>query len=750
MLSQPKCFGSMLATGGLLFGVGCTPGADRPGLDRTSGTQEILLVPAQAPEIFEEYIAGARKNEVVCPVYSLDSNKTVSPTVGPRAASESALAPFSATNLQEASVDEADRVKFNGEYLFIADSLVNVYYDVFRGAARPIFTPIFTGATSRTIRQDPPTSATGSPALESTASASAAATVTTGGGDRTVDFPLPPIHEVRVMVVDPDDPGAFEAARISLPNANGGIHGLYHLASNDTSQAALLAVLGVRNVYPSAPTWNALTHTTLDIYDVDNPADPVPAANVELDGHMVASRRLGDRLILVTRFQEATPQPLRCPYERDTKRDGSGADEGEDDGVDDSAPFQLLPMLSVNGGDPEPLVDVDSCFVPASILASEIRTSIVTTVTSIDLREPNDRISMCLAGTSASVYVSPAALYLAQPDSPIQPEGVRNIPGERIFKIALDEAGPIYRGSAFIEGRFATRNPSFSMGENDGVLGVMTTVLGSDHRLTLLGESEEAIDPEAGMAETELEIIAELPNDANPDPIGKPGEQLHSVRFMGDRVYAVTFKKIDPLYIIDIWDPENPHIAGEVEVSGFSDYLHPIGESLLLGIGKDAVDMGTFAWYQGIKLELFDVSDPLTLSSIDSVIIGMRGSQSAALTNHHAVTHLSLPNGPHRVTIPIEIHESDAVGDSVIHPWTETGLALFEVEASSNPLQSTIEPVGTIVRDVAGDGSYYEAILRASTAGDRAVLAGDLVHYVHDEDVWSASWFAPEDAIGPQ
>jgi hypothetical protein len=160
--------------------------------------------------------------------------------------------------------------------------------------------------------------------------------------------------------------------------------------------------------------------------------------------------------------------------------------------------------------------------------------------------------------------------------------------------------------------------------------------------------------------------------------------------------------------------------------------------------------MDTFAWYQGIKLELFDVSDPSTLSSIDSVIIGMRGSQSAALTNHHAVTHLSLPNGPHRVTIPIEIHESDAVGDSVIHPWTETGLALFEVETTSNPLQSTIEPVGTIVRDVAGDGSYYEEILRASTTGDRAVLAGDFVHYVHDEDVWSASWFAPEDAIGPQ
>lgn len=735
MLSQPKSFAPLLATVGLLLGVGCTPAdSDGPGLDRTSGTDDVLLVPAQAPEIFEEYVAGARTNEVVCPVYSLDSSTTVSPTGGSREASEPALAPFSATNLQEASVDEADRVKFDGESLFIADSRVNVYYDIFWDAGRPIFTPILTGTTSRTIRQDPLTLATD----------------TTAGGDPTVDLPLPPVHEVRVMVVGPDNPEASEVARISLPNANGGIHGLYHLASNDTSQAALLAVLGVRDVYPSAPTWNALTHTTLDIYDVDNPADPVPAVNIELDGRMVASRRLGDRLILVTRFHEAKPRPLGCPYESEMTRDGSDAGEGEGEGVDDSAPFQLLPMLTVDGGDPEPLVDIDSCFVPSSMLASEIRTSIVTTVTSIDLREPSDRISMCLAGTSASVYVSPEALYLAQPDSLIQPETVMYTPGERIFKIAVDEASPIYRGSAFVEGRFATQNPSFSMGENDGVLGVVTTVLGSDHWLTLLGEGEEVIDPEAGTAEPELEIIAQLPNDANPDPIGKPGEQLHSVRFMGDRVYAVTFKSIDPLYIIDISDPENPHIAGEVEVSGFSDYLHPIGESLLLGIGKDAVDMDTFAWYQGIKLELFDVSDPSTLSSIDSVIIGMRGSQSAALTNHHAVTHLSLPNGPHRVTIPIEIHESDAVGDSVIHPWTETGLALFEVEATSNPLQSTIEPVGTIVRDVAGDGSYYEEILRASTTGDRAVLVGDFVHYVHDEDVWSASWFAPEDAIGPQ
>ena len=154
-----------------------------------------------------------------------------------------------------------------------------------------------------------------------------------------------------------------------------------------------------------------------------------------------------------------------------------------------------------------------------------------------------------------------------------------------------------------------------------------------------LASESEIDDPSV---EPHLEIVSQLPNDQEPAPIGKPGEALHGVRFMGSRVYVVTFKKIDPLYIIDVATPEQPYIAGEVEIPGFSDYLHPIGENLLLGVGKDAFDMGSFAWYQGIKLELFDVSDPMTLSSIDSVRVGMRGSQSAALRDSHAISHLPI------------------------------------------------------------------------------------------------------------
>jgi len=219
---------------------------------------------------------------------------------------------------------------------------------------------------------------------------------------------------------------------------------------------------------------------------------------------------------------------------------------------------------------------------------------------------------------------------------------------------------------------------------------------------------------------------------------------------MGSRIYAVTFKNIDPLYIIDVEDAEHPFIAGELEIPGFSDYLHPIGENLLLGVGKAAHDMGDFAWYQGIKIELFDVRDPSTLSSIDSVLIGKRGSESSARFDHHAVTHLSMGEGLHRFTIPIQVHDGPDAEPSTRHPWIETGLFLFEVEESSNPLQSSIANVGKITRASNSDSEsirYYDP--NASTHQDRAVLSGDQVHYVHDEDVWSASWFAPEGTAEP-
>ncbi len=117
-----------------------------------------------------------------------------------------------------------------------------------------------------------------------------------------------------------------------------------------------------------------------------------------------------------------------------------------------------------------------------------------------------------------------------------------------------------------------------------------------------------------------------------------PGENFHSSRFMGDRAYFVTFKKTDPLFVIDLSQPTHPTVLGELHIPGYSDYLHPYDETHLIGIGKHTVeaDEGDFAWYQGVKMSLFDVSNVTNPVQMDTAIIGDRGSDSPALYDHKA------------------------------------------------------------------------------------------------------------------
>ena len=98
---------------------------------------------------------------------------------------------------------------------------------------------------------------------------------------------------------------------------------------------------------------------------------------------------------------------------------------------------------------------------------------------------------------------------------------------------------------------------------------------------------------------------AELVEVGRVDGLGR-GEQIFAVRFLDDAAYVVTFRQVDPLYTIDLADPTNPRAVGELKIPGFSSYLHPVGDGLLLGIGQDATAEG---FTQGTQVSLFDVSD---------------------------------------------------------------------------------------------------------------------------------------------
>lgn len=117
-----------------------------------------------------------------------------------------------------------------------------------------------------------------------------------------------------------------------------------------------------------------------------------------------------------------------------------------------------------------------------------------------------------------------------------------------------------------------------------------------------------------------------------------PGERIYSARFMGDRAYLVTFKQTDPLFVIDLSAPDKPTVLGELKLPGFSNYLHPYSENILLGIGKEAIDKGDQGVeMRGLKVSLFDVSQPNQPREIDSLTFGGPGSDSMALMDYKAV-----------------------------------------------------------------------------------------------------------------
>jgi uncharacterized secreted protein with C-terminal beta-propeller domain len=116
-----------------------------------------------------------------------------------------------------------------------------------------------------------------------------------------------------------------------------------------------------------------------------------------------------------------------------------------------------------------------------------------------------------------------------------------------------------------------------------------------------------------------------------------PDERIYSTRFIGNRLYMVTFKRMDPLFVIDLTDPNKPQVFGQLKIPGFSDYLHPYDENHIIGVGKETAEN---EWggvsIKGVKLSLFDVSDVNDPKQIDTYEIGKAGSDSEALQDHKA------------------------------------------------------------------------------------------------------------------
>jgi len=234
-----------------------------------------------------------------------------------------------------------------------------------------------------------------------------------------------------------------------------------------------------------------------------------------------------------------------------------------------------------------------------------------------------------ILGGSDNVYASLNNLYVANTtymqNQPILKEMFNYIfPTQEIttvYKFALENGNITYKSKGDVEGTVLNQ---FSMDEYNDYFRVATT---EGHVSRGGGNSSNNVY----VLDKELSVTGSVNNIA-------PGEQIYSARFMGDKGYVVTFQKVDPFFTLDLKDPKNPKILGQLKIPGYSDYLHPLDENHILGLGKNTIqaEEGGFAWYQGIKIAIFDVTDFAHPKEVFKTEIGDRGTDSYALHDHKA------------------------------------------------------------------------------------------------------------------
>lgn len=206
-----------------------------------------------------------------------------------------------------------------------------------------------------------------------------------------------------------------------------------------------------------------------------------------------------------------------------------------------------------------------------------------------------------------------------------------------VHKIALSNFA--YLGDAAVPGHALNQ---FSMDEHNGYFRIATTA----GQLSRMGGGTSN---NLYVFDSELSQVGKLEGLA-------PGESIYSARFMGNRAYMVTFKKVDPFFVLDLSNPAKPKVLGKLKIPGYSDYLQPYDENHVIGLGKGAVaaEEGDFAWYQGVKLSLFDVSDLENPKETSKLEIGDRGTDSYALREHKAFLFSKSRN---LLVIPITLAE---------------------------------------------------------------------------------------------
>jgi uncharacterized secreted protein with C-terminal beta-propeller domain len=326
-----------------------------------------------------------------------------------------------------------------------------------------------------------------------------------------------------------------------------------------------------------------------------------------------------------------------------------------------------------------------------------------------------------VAADGSTVYATQSSLYIAsEPEFGRTPSASGGQPAETTEIHRFDIAGsgtPTYLGSATVPGHLLD---SYALSDYAGDLRVATTsgysMAVAPKARPLAGAASPTASTPASSEQSSVYVLDDdtLKLSGHVGGLGK-GEQIYAVRYEGPLAYVVTFKQTDPLYVLDLHNPAHPSVAGALELTGYSDYLHDAGDGRLIGVGQQANAQGRVA---GMQVSLFDVGDPTS------------------------------PERASQVVVPHAVGENDVDPHAFLY-WQPTGLIVVPLDSWSNNagrvlvlrLDGTnLTKLGTIANPKSGPASYLGIRRSVLVNGMLWTLSNGGVKITQPDDLTQQAW----------
>jgi inhibitor of cysteine peptidase len=553
-------------------------------------------------------------------------------------------ADHSITNVQVAGVDEPDFIKNDGKYIYVITGQTLAIVDAYPAASASVI--------SRTVIEDTPR-------------------------DIFIDG-----NRLVLFVTGTED--------------------------TDTSVSGNSIVAEKMVAMPYYPYRNSLPVTHAVFYDITDRAHPKVLKDYTIDGDYIDARLIGSNMYLVTREQVYTynRDQITVPVVREGTKTIIAPDVYYFDNPERQYAFTTVSSFDTQGAKEKEAktylvgsgnllyVSENAMYITYQKYNNVYRTMRSGTV--IDIEEDNSGSGSSSSGISAPILwedfnkmsESEKQAYITKMKN-VEQEAVKKEIDQTttvIHKIAISNGAITYIARGDVPGILESQ---FSMDEYKNNLRLATTSNVYTTRSSLEYNNVYVLD--SGM-----KTIGSLTHIAEQ-------EKIYSARFIGNRLYLVTFKRVDPFFVIDLSTPTSPKILGKLKIPGYSDYLHPYDATHIIGIGKET---GTNDWggvsTKGIKLALFDVTDVDNPKQIDKVEIGDAGSDSAALSDHKAFLFDKEKN---LLVIPARVVKNQAAvtnTKSVNTPNIWYGAYVFGVTPETGFVLK-----GTVEHGTGSDGYYY-------------------------------------------